>query len=185
MKWYILAYVMAALRVFTSLFQLSQNREGWYTALGSAIFWGVIGYFLQTRYQNKNNKSNEIKTTNKALLPCDVYAERYVCKVVGVTYKNDDGTSRQEILKSLYSIQDSYDICDLEKYYYEGSPAFYVKSSLGTVGNVPSNCVNDIVDILKIANFPTLLVNQFEDEDGNKKYWAELTIYFGLKNGTK
>lgn len=59
----------------------------------------------------------------------------------GVTFKNDDGTSRQRYISELYDGQRLY----LVPYEYEGSPAYHIVDCCDhCIGNVPSYYVNDI-----------------------------------------
>lgn len=55
-------------------------------------------------------------------------------KVAGTTYRNDDGSSRQEIL----SLCHDGDMLDLEYFTYEGEPAYKVFSRYGQIGNLPA-----------------------------------------------
>ena len=48
-------------------------------------------------------------------------------RVVGVSYKNDDGSSRQQIISELYEGEDA----SIEYYEYKGEPAFAVLDSFG------------------------------------------------------
>jgi hypothetical protein len=55
-------------------------------------------------------------------------------KVVGVTFKNNDGSSRQEILAKTTC----HDSLSIEYYEYHGEPSYYVKNLKGEIlGNLP------------------------------------------------
>ena len=55
-------------------------------------------------------------------------------KVAGTTFRNDDGSSRQEILALCHD----GDMLDLEYFTYEGEPAYKVFSRYGQIGNLPA-----------------------------------------------
>lgn len=55
--------------------------------------------------------------------------------VVGVTFKNKDGEDRQSIIERL-QVGAEYNV-RLERYLYEGEPAYYVVINEKIVGNVP------------------------------------------------
>jgi hypothetical protein len=84
----------------------------------------------------------------------------YTYKVVGVTFKAPDKTSRQRSLKKLFDktlqgikadIFNSYDPCydvELLPYEYNGNPALYVIVEGLNIGNIPADAVADVSDIL-------------------------------------
>lgn len=55
-------------------------------------------------------------------------------KVAGATFRNDDGSSRQEIL----SLCHDGDMLDLEYFTHQGEPAYKVFSRYGQIGNLPA-----------------------------------------------
>lgn len=57
--------------------------------------------------------------------------------VVGVTFKNKDGEDRQSIIERL-QVGAEYNV-RLERYLYEGKPAYYVVINEKVVGNVPKS----------------------------------------------
>ena len=56
-------------------------------------------------------------------------------KVVGVTFDNENGTNRQDILSRVFE----HDQIELEKYEYKGKPAVYVKCYGEIIGNLPAD----------------------------------------------
>lgn len=107
--------------------------------------------------------------------PSFVLRDHFLFDVVGVTFDNEDGTNRQDVLKRLaadtrqiYSGSDRYlgyknkeieeeDIVvgeleglivpniEIEQTEYEGSPAFRVMSPYGIVGFIPKDRVDDFI----------------------------------------
>ena len=60
-------------------------------------------------------------------------------KVVGVTFKNEDGSSRQNILKDIYNKKPPFDKrldIEIAEFEYEGAPAYHVNVNGKTIGNV-------------------------------------------------
>lgn len=74
--------------------------------------------------------------------------------VAGVTFKNDDGSDRQTILRHLrfgdapYARGDSFEV-SLEPYDYQGSPAVRVLVNGYQVGNAPHDKVPAVLDFIK------------------------------------
>lgn len=66
--------------------------------------------------------------------------DQFSVKVKGVTYRNDDGTSRQEILSCCYSGQR----VGFRRYTYNGSPAFAVVTDYGEIGNLPREIAENL-----------------------------------------
>ena len=64
-------------------------------------------------------------------------SELWSFNAAGVSYKNDDGTDRQEIIDRLHCGAE-YN-CRLERYAYQGESAYHIVINDQTVGNVPKN----------------------------------------------
>ena len=85
-------------------------------------------------------------------------------RVAGVTFSNDDGTERQYLLKKLYFRDSPFggDLSvELERYFWEEKPAYYVKVNGYTVGNVEAG-----------------VVHYFEENIG-RPLKNEIKVYFG------
>ena len=68
-------------------------------------------------------------------------------KIVGSTFNNEDGSSRQEFLKDIYNKKPPFDKqLDLmiEQFEYEGSPAYYFFVNEKCVGTVEQEMANFI-----------------------------------------
>ena len=75
----------------------------------------------------------------------DSYTRRL--HVAGVTFKNDDGSDRQELIKKLFNRKPPFDtnlVLDLQKFEYDGAPAYYVILNGETLGTVPADMVKFI-----------------------------------------
>ena len=102
-------------------------------------------------------------------------------KVAGVTYKNEDGTSRHKILADIKKKRPPFDKrlnVTIEEYEYEGRPAYYVKVNGFTVGTVESSMSNFISgNQSRLAGVSDFYVGDFEDEEtGKTTYYARAKI---------
>ncbi len=106
-------------------------------------------------------------------------------KIVGVTFKNDDGTSRQDYLSKLNNNEQLY----LKEYVYKGKPAFHVCNKRGQcLGNLAEDIAQKIktkydekekiVYIEEIDSFDrNELYNRRRDEE-DYIYYCKIVIYF-------
>lgn len=96
-----------------------------------------------------------------------MFEDLFTFRVVGVTFNNDNGTSRQRIISGLYQ----YDSLFLEPFTYEDKPAFHVVDCSGQcVGNVPAKLVDDFVSYRDKGYYIDLTVSEIlgRDEDGRR-----------------
>lgn len=100
----------------------------------------------------------------------------YEYKVVGVTFKNDDGTNRQELLSKIKSKVEPFKgfiNYSLRVYSYEGQPAVAVLANGIMIGNVPKENAENIAEHMKYID--KVFVRVFGGEDG-KKYGAVVRL---------
>lgn len=108
---------------------------------------------------------------------------RFVTNIAGVTFNNDDGSSRQNYLRDLEARGGEGEVT-LEEYYYKGHPAVHVMINGKCIGNIPKDRVQEALDIMdKEITFAHLNIETFEpydeDEDRPKKiYRADLTMVY-------
>lgn len=96
-----------------------------------------------------------------------MFEDLFTFRVAGVTFNNDNGTSRQRIISGLYQ----YDSLFLEPFTYEDKPAFHVVDCSGQcVGNVPAKLVDDFVSYRDKGYYIDLTVSEIlgRDEDGRR-----------------
>ena len=67
-------------------------------------------------------------------------------KVAGVSFANDDGRERQDIIKEIRAGKE-VDIT-LEEYSYKGRPAIGVYADGEQIGNVPADTVSEVLPVL-------------------------------------
>ena len=68
-------------------------------------------------------------------------------KVAGVSYRNDDGTERQDLIKEIKAGKQVK--ITISPYQYNGKPAFGVYADGKQLGNVPSDLVDEIQKVYK------------------------------------
>lgn len=99
-----------------------------------------------------------------------------VFPVAGVTFRNDDGSSRQEILREICEgeLEGEAD-CWLEPYLYEGEMALHVKVGDKCVGNIRRSDVQKVSDrIMTSKHGSRLEAELFETDDGRELYRADV-----------
>lgn len=67
-------------------------------------------------------------------------AETIRTKIVGVTFENEDGENRQDILSRMTGDED----ITVEKYTYNGEPAAYIKWGNKVLGNLSAELAKDL-----------------------------------------
>ena len=117
---------------------------------------------------------------------------RLVIPVASVTFDNDDGTSRQKILKDLkVTGGDAY--LNLEEYEYKGAPAIRVLVNDMCVGNVPKARVAEVAAVMDHLENGRIDIEKFqpedEDEDGHRRgsstiYRADLILVYSKTGPT-
>lgn len=107
---------------------------------------------------------------------------RLVTRIAGVTFENDDGSSRQKYLKEAYANQ-GVGTLGLESYDYQGEPAIRVLYDDMCIGNIPKDKVQDFMDVIDRITAAYLDVERFcpdDDDDRSREviYRADLTIVY-------
>lgn len=130
-------------------------------------------------FKNRNTSKLEKIKVDEVIL----YNKATSFKVVGVTFKNKDGESRQEILDYLYSISHKKRPvrinAELESYTYKGDPALSVIANGYQVGNIAASYVNKVEKLLPKLIDAELKVDRFYPNDDSDKvvYSAEVVLY--------
>lgn len=107
-------------------------------------------------------------------------------KVTGVTFNNDDGTSRQLILRKLHfhdSPFNEYADVEIKQYEFNGQPAYGVFVNNMQIGNVPTDLIPFMQDnIGRIESISYIDVYGGGQKDGKPiSYGCKITLRF-LKN---
>ena len=152
------------------------------------ILWWAVSYGIKFYKQGKAMEAQRQAALEKAQAAQVIQEEwrrsheSIVTKVAGVTFNNDDGSSRQEYLKEAY-VNKGRGAIELERYTYQGKPAIYVLYDGLCIGNIPQNDVGDVLDILDRISSTYLEVERFvsdDNEDGKTEplYRADLVITY-------
>lgn len=86
--------------------------------------------------------------------------------VAGVTFKNPDGSSRQQILADLMESGGDAEVT-LEEFYYKGTQAVRVLVDGRCIGNIPKHRVQDVREVLDRIVTAELNVETFEPDDAD------------------
>lgn len=108
--------------------------------------------------------------------------------IAGVTFNNEDGTSRQKILKDVKSYLGDAELT-LQEYQFNGKPAIHVYLDDQCIGDIPKARVKEVLGIIDRVEHVNLDINVFYPEDdewddeapkrkGEKIYRADLSIVY-------
>lgn len=97
-------------------------------------------------------------------------------KIAGVTFKNEDGSSRQEILKSL----NDGDTIGLKTYDFNGKAAIGVYTCDGKqIGNIKEEDIPYVLDKMKKMRRTHISgIDKFSDGFGKMIYYGYVVIHF-------
>ncbi len=146
----LLFFVLAALFLYVGV------TQGGNTLIGGAAF-AAIFVFLGIRRLVKYSGQKPAEASRPAAAPSPKQAAPEPAQqynfvnfsVAGVTFKNDDGSDRQTILRHIH-FQDAPYVTDgsadveIQSYDYQGSPAFRVLVNGYQIGNVPKDKIPDV-----------------------------------------
>lgn len=104
-------------------------------------------------------------------------------KVTGVTFNNDDGTSRQLILRKLHfhdSPFNEYADVEIKQYEFKGQPAYGVYVNNMQIGNIPADLIPFMQDnIGRIESISYIDVYGGGQKDGKPiSYGCKITLRF-------
>ena len=98
--------------------------------------------------------------------------DEFYTKVVGVTYPNDDGSSRQAILSNCRR----GDYITLEFYRYRGRPAYAVFTEHGQIGNLSANLAESLTTEYGSDFFVSGFICQITGGSGGLYYGCNIFI---------
>lgn len=187
-------------------------KEGKIMKKGSGIFWGVIfiisslvGFvqygvavgivclaigvaliFYAFRHSSSDPAENEIDSAvvSDAMREHGLDDNCIRCTVAGVSFKNDDGSDRQYILRKIFFRDPPYNaeiMVSITPYDFNGETAFGVYVNSKQIGNVPKQYVQRLIDdndrLSSVENFN--VYGGGKDDDGSQKnFGASLDIIF-------
>ena len=83
-------------------------------------------------------------------------------KVKGVTFDNEDGTNRQDILSRVFE----HDQLEIEKYQYNGKPAAYVKCNGEIIGNISADLAESLAQRYPDAQYEARIIELTGGDEG-------------------
>ena len=140
----------------------------------------------QAAIEAERQKEREERAAAKA--EWDSKHGRIITSIAGVTFNNEDGTSRQKILRDVKSYLSDAELT-LQEYQFNGKPAIHVYLDDQCIGDIPKAHVKEVLDIMDKVEHVNLDINVFYPEDdewdddapkrkGEKIYRADLTIVY-------
>lgn len=195
----IVLWGVAVLFLIVSFSFLPEKQIGeFFTGMVIACVLAVVGIYLQRKYKAAIQKEEKVKAElAKIAVQKEAEAEtqrqaeeaqkrefeekhgKLLIPVAGVTFKNDDGSNRQQILKSIYQESEGMiEGCSLEQYEYKGSPAIKISVEYDCIGNVRKEDVEKVLEIWERIEYVGVYVEPFENEENKKVYRADLSIQY-------
>lgn len=175
-----LFFGVGALCVFVSLF-------AWLLSIGSAAFRVVMFFagalLILAGWLISKAEAAEMRSKIEREQKEDEHRRERIgwltFPVAGVTFSNDDGSSRQAVLREAYNAQaaeDDFEV-NLERYDYNGELAIRVLIDDRCVGNVPRSHIDDVAEIMDRSDVD-ISIEHFipEDGDGSRIYRADITL---------
>lgn len=180
------------------------DQDGWPRLLLFSVGFFALAVFLYRRNKAGDKACDELemqRIETQRMLHEKLQAERedenrrqevweaehgtLTTKLAGVTFDNDDGTSRQRVLKGAMADEGSGAV-SLELVEKNGADAILVEYDGLGVGFIPRERVADVAKVLKRITAASLDVSRFvpEDEDGETRslggviYRADLILVY-------
>ena len=181
----IIGFVLTAIGItgLSGMFSETDNRLA--LLVGSALFLVVGVGFIYSSIPKKNKETTSVQV-DSAVTKERPQPEPYIfhpVKVVGVTFKNDDGTNRQSILRKIKQQDAPFEsgnaYLSLETYEFEGEPAVGVYVDGIQIGNLSREEAKFFVEnydkIETLSGFE--VVGGGTNEDGEKmSYGARFNL---------
>ena len=126
--------------------------------------WIIVYFCLKSTYSKEttNTTSNNIRT--------------WVLKISAVTFKNEDGTDRQNLIPKLSIGQE----LKLVPYKYKNQDAVYVETLDNKIlGNIPAENTFEICNKIsdnRIINVNVADINTFVNEKNKKVYYLKIKL---------
>ena len=136
----------------------------------------------QHRLEEARRAEEEAKRAEEEARNPKPIIKSWCFKIAGVTFRNDDGTSRQDILKRMYAIQEAgvLDEIDIQDYDYNGELAYGVYYNDEQFGNIKRQDIAEMDEAMNSDGITSCAIEiyHFRNEDGKKIYCANLTLYW-------
>lgn len=118
-------------------------------------------------YEQIKNKKNK-KGTNKSDIK--------IIRIAGVTFNNDDGTSRQKILAKC--LANGKTKAKFIKYNFDGEKAIRVITEYGQIGNIPREEIQNILSKVELMEDIEMDIKTFRDDNSKKTFFCDIAIKY-------
>lgn len=181
----IILWIVAALFFACSIPLFVEGNAG--AGACGIVLAAVLGFIGYKKYQKHKQAEaaaeEESRRAAERAAQRSEYEERHgkiETTVAGVTFDNEDGTSRQRILKKFLRENGSGagEEATLQQYEYNGKPAVYVLLQGQIIGNVPKTHTAEVIRIIDRVEFASVHVRRFRSDEGEQICNAELTIEY-------
>lgn len=141
---------------------------------------GLISFFISGKARASQSKDIAVTSQSElhSFLDAHCVVDEIRTKVVGVTFDNDDGSSRQDIL-SRCSVGDQV---YFRYFTYRGNPAYSVSATDGQIGNLPAELASSIDQFYDGCTLYGTITKISGAEDGFY-YGCNLLIYVFREKG--
>ena len=188
--------IILGILAIVGAFSLFGYGDVFYGLAWAAIGSGLIAWGIHRNKQKQYQAQQQTVVVNNYTIPAGGQVVRNVTPVsnyttvrhtgtrrlafpvAGVTFDNEDGSSRQRILRQLCE-GDAVGVAEVwfDDYLYEGRPAIHVMTPSGCVGNIRSQDVETVSSYFgKQVDKIYLEMNNFENDEGEKIYRADVVI---------
>lgn len=167
--------VVGIIFCISALSSFANGEEGGFAALVLGVI--LIGWwYLQNKEAEERAKAAAAK---EAEIDFDDFDDEFLTveefKVAGVTFNNDDGSSRQEILKNIVDNGGSAD-ATFKEYEFNGKPAIAVYADGKCIGSIPRGSAKEVRSLIAKDLSAIISANKFVNEEGKEIYYAEITF---------
>lgn len=176
----VVLWAISALFLIGSIPLFSENAPAAFFGIITAAILGFIGFRKYMKHKQAIEEAASAEAEKAARkLEYDAKHGQLRVSVAGVTFDNDDGSSRQRILKAVYQDNEGSGAeGSLERYEYKGRPAVRVLIEGRCVGNIRNDDLSDVLPILDRVEYIAAYVEPFDSEEGGKVYRADLVIEY-------
>lgn len=135
------------------------------------------------RAEEKSRKEAEREETRRREEAYRATVNREIFRVVGVTFKNPGGRSRQTILREIKRVDPGESLFSLREYDHEGKPAVGVFYGEEQVGNIATGdlkrALSQIDRFERVESYDVTGGFEYEESDGERaNYGLDIAVYF-------
>lgn len=160
----VICLILAAIFALGAIGTLSTDPQT--AAMGAVL--AVVFLLLWRKLHRPKQTKSKAAPKGKATVQQSAGYQHIHIHVAGVTYRNDDGSDRQHLLRKIkfgdapFADNDNLDV-QLQSYRYKGEPAIRVLVNGSQIGNVPKEQVTEVQHAL---TQPGATISAFEVKGG-------------------